>query len=95
MTDTRTKALAFVDAERNRQESLWGEQNHEPQYWVGILGEEFGEYCQAVNETVFASGKPHNKGGTGNMICELTHVAAVAVQAIECLMRNGGCDNND
>lgn len=86
--DTRTRALILVDNERNRQDAKWGEQNHEPPVWAAILGEEFGEYCQAANETVFDNGPAERiKGGTENMIKELTHVAAVAVGAIECLMR--------
>ena len=87
-SNTRIAALQLVDDERNRQDAKWGEQNHEPEIWVGILGEEYGEYCEAVNETVFNNGpEERRKGGTGNMIKELTHVAAVAVGAIECLMR--------
>jgi hypothetical protein len=86
----RNQALALIEKERERQDAKWGEQNHAPQYWVGILGEEYGEYCQAVNETVFDNGKIERlKGGTDNMITELTHVAAVAVSAIECLLREG------
>ena len=85
----RMHALLFVDAERNRQDAKRGEQNHPPQFWTGILGEEYGEYCQAVNETVFDNGAEAKlKGGAANMITEFTHVAAVAVGAIECLLRN-------
>jgi hypothetical protein len=85
---TRIRALKLVDEERDRQETIWGEQNHPPQYWTGLLGEEYGEYCQAVNETVFDNGDDKRRlGGNANMIKELTHVAAVAVQAIECLLR--------
>lgn len=51
-------------------------------------GEEYGEYCQAVNETVFNNGEEARKlGGYENMMMELTHVAAVAVGAMEALMR--------
>lgn len=82
------RAIAMVLEERQRQDAQWGEQNHAPQFWVGIMGEEFGEYCQAVNETVFDNGPIERaKGGPDNMIRELVHVAAVAVSAIECLMR--------
>lgn len=87
--DTRTKALLLVDKERDRQDTKWGEQNHLPPYWVSILGEEFGEYCEAVNETVFDNGpEARVKGGYDNMMKELTHIAAVAVGAMECLMRD-------
>jgi len=84
--NTRIQALISVDIERNRQDEKWGEQNHDPQYWTGILMEEVGEYAEAVNETVFDNGS--DKGGYDNMMTELTHVAAVAVGAMECLMRN-------
>jgi len=91
MNDTRLEAMILVDNERNRENAKWGEQNHPPQFWVGILGEEFGEYCQAVNETVFDNGESERaKGGTDNIILELTHVAAVAVSHIECLLRQKG-----
>lgn len=86
--NTRHEALQLVNQERNRQDEKWGEQNHAPQYWTGILGEEFGEYCQAVNETVFDNGaEARKKGGYDNMMKELAHVAAVAVGAMEALMR--------
>ena len=86
---TRTQVLYLIDSERNRQDVKWGEQNHEQQLWVGILGEEFGEYCQAVIETVFDNGTTEKaKGGYDRMMEELTHVAAVAVNAMESLMRN-------
>lgn len=87
--DTRTAALYMIDNERNRQDEKWGQQDHEPSKWVHILGEEFGEYCEAVNETVFDNGEQSKlKGGYENMLKELTHIAAVAVGAMECLMRN-------
>ena len=86
--DTRTAALQLVDKERDRQDGKWGEQNHLHQFWTGILGEEYGEYCQAVNETVFNNGEAaRQKGGYDNMMKELSHVAAVAVGAMESLMR--------
>ncbi len=88
MIDTRREALHLVNQERDRQDEIWGEQNHSPQFWTGILGEEYGEYCQAVNETVFNNGEEARKlGGYENMMMELTHVAAVAVGAMEALMR--------
>jgi len=87
---TRGKALLIVDNERDRQDEQWGEQNHAQQAWVGILGEEFGEYCQAVNETYLNNADKHHEGGQENIMKELTHIAAVAVQIMECLMRNKG-----
>ena len=84
----RTEALSLVTKERNRQDIIWGEQNHAQQAWVGILGEEYGEYCQAVNETYLANATKKHEGGIENIMTELTHIAAVAVSAMESLMRN-------
>lgn len=69
-------ATALVIAERKRQHELWGEQNHDRAFWLSILGEEFGEVCRAVFE-----------GKADDYMTELVHVAAVAMQMIECEMR--------
>ncbi len=84
--DRAYKAMSDVINERARQDKKWGEQNHYPPFWMGILGEEFGELCQAVNETVFDNGT--NLGGYENMRKEAVQVAAVALAFIECLDRN-------
>ncbi|MTI56131.1 hypothetical protein [Geosporobacter ferrireducens] len=84
-------AIESVIAERKRQDDKWGEQNHEPTVWMGILGEEFGELCQAVNETYFDNGpEERKKGGYHNMRAEAVQVAAVAVSIVECLDRKYG-----
>ena len=89
MKETRAAAIMLVDAERSRQDAKWGEQNHAPEKWASILGEEYGEYCQAVNETIFDNGpEERKKGGYDNLLKELTQVAAVAIAHMECLMRN-------
>lgn len=87
-----TTAIDAVVAERQRQDAKWGEQNHEPALWLGILTEEVGELAQAINETVFDNGDDaRTKGGYDNMRAEAVQVAAVAVQFIEYLDRvNGG-----
>lgn len=84
MPDKRTEALRLVDVERNRQETKWGDQsgNH-PFEWMSILGEEYGELCEAVNETCFQNAVNQDRGGTDKIIQEASHVAAVAVAIIE------------
>jgi len=69
-------ALSLVKAERARQDAKWGEQNHGPDTWIRILGEEYGEVCKAVNESDLREYRN-----------ELIQVAAVAVAAVECLDR--------
>lgn len=72
--------------ERDRQDKLWGEENHMPYFWTGLIGEEFGELCEAISETVFDI-KPE-KGGYENMKKEAIHLAATTIKFLECLERN-------
>jgi hypothetical protein len=65
------EVLAEVIAERDRQDRLWGIQDHKPGKWLAILGEEFGESCRAVLEM-----NPKYRE-------ELIQVAAVAIAAVE------------
>lgn len=67
-----------IDAERQRQESLWGEQNHNERTWLAILLEEVGEVARAINE--------YDEIGYET---ELLQVAAVCVAMLESLRRNG------
>lgn len=89
-------AFEAVIAERARQDQKWGRQDHGPSYWTGILGEEFGELCQAINETVFDNGAAERaKGGYANMRREAVQVAAVAVAFVEYLDRRYNGKSND
>lgn len=77
------RALVSVGSERERQDRLWGEQNHPPALWLAILTEEVGEVAKEIAE---ASARPFEPRWYRT---ELVHVAAVAVAAIESLDRNG------
>lgn len=70
--------LANVQAERERQDVKWGEQNHHPFVWLAILQEEVGEAAKAALE-----------GCPLDYHKEMIQVAAVAVAALECLERMG------
>lgn len=88
MYTDETHPVMCLLRERLRQNEKWGQQDHEPVVWMGILGEEFGELCQAVNETHFDNGpEARKKGGYENMRTEAVQVAAVAIQFIEALDR--------
>lgn len=90
MEANRTEiALNCVRKERLRQNAIWGDRsrNH-PFEWMSILGEEFGELCEAVNETFFKIGKHPDRGGNEKIIEEATQVAAVAVAIIEAAQRD-------
>lgn len=87
----QAQVITDVVKERVRQDAKWGEQNHHPAVWQGILGEEFGELCQAINETIFDNGpEEKKKGGYKNMRAEAIQVAAVAVGFVEMLDRKYG-----
>jgi len=77
------RAWTDVLLERQRQDSKWGEQNHQPFEWLSVLGEEVGETCQAANQAHY-NGQPWHRYRT-----ELVHVAAVALAAVECMDRKG------
>jgi len=81
----RDRVLDSILAERNRQDAKWGEQNHSMEWWMLILGEEVGEFSQALLHRRF--GGEH--GSFQHIDAELTHVAAVAFAMLECLERNG------
>lgn len=73
--------LADVAGERAIQDAKWGEQSHDPAWWLAILTEEVGEVAQEVLGLRFGeAAKAH-----GDLRTELLHVAAVAVSAIETL----------
>lgn len=85
-----------IEQERERQNRLWGIQNHPPSVWLSILGEEYGESCQAANEAIFPGYA--TTGDFSNYSIELVQVSAVAIQAVECYERFGASeivgDNN-
>ena len=93
--------LNQIKAERERQNEKWGEQNHSVIEWQAILMEEVGEAAKEATDFHF---KNFVKNIDGEMVApangdqalrlsryrkELIQVAAVAVQMIECLERNG------
>lgn len=78
--------LIEIRNERARQDKKWGQQNHEPEMWLSILGEEFGEVCKAVCEARFSGYA--STGDWSQYRKELIQVAAVACAMVECFDRN-------
>ncbi len=72
-----------IAAEREKQDKKWGQQNHHPIEWCGILGEEVGEVNKACIETHFGHVVDHY----AEYRKELIQTAGVAVSMIECLDR--------
>ena len=83
---TQFEAIRLGLLEIVAQTEKWGEQMHSWAEWATILGEEYGEFCEAVNETVLNNANKPELGGYKNMLKEATHTAAVAVQILEKLI---------
>ena len=60
-----------------RQVEKWGLQHHDHGYWLGILGEEFGEVAKAWIE----------EAPTEELRKELIQTAAVALSWVDCIDR--------
>lgn len=74
----KTKALQDVLQEMKNQDDKWGaDRDQHPFLWQVILGEEYGEVCQAMLHDEFGG----SHAGTARE--ELVQVAAVALQIIE------------
>lgn len=81
--------LGEVADERERQDKLWKEQNHSPEFWLTILTEEVGEVAKEICN--YHSHKDNEDSGRQQirwMRGELIQVSAVAVAFIESLDRN-------
>lgn len=71
-------AIAWeIIEERAKQVQKWGEERHTFSGWVAILGEEFGEVCKEVGDTMYSCYPDSNYRH------ELIQVAAVAMKMIE------------
>lgn len=46
----KSKIVDDMISERSRQDEKFGEQNHDYSVWSTIIGEEYGEMCQAIND---------------------------------------------
>lgn len=79
--------LNEVQAERERQDAKWGEQNHEPFRYLAILGEEVGESNNAAIEAFQWKVGTWDAEKLVEYRKELIQVAAVAVAMVECLDR--------
>ena len=74
----------LIIAERIQQDKKWGQQDHLPIEWLGILSEEVGELAQAIVNRHFSK-----SADDGLQIqLELIQVAAVARSIWECGERN-------
>jgi len=84
MFQNKTMAINNIMYERTRQDQKWGEQNHRPEIWLMILGEEVGEANKAALEATVSGDYPTYLKYRDEMV----HVAAVALAALEAFDRD-------
>lgn len=82
------EAMQDVISERWRQHEKWGIQNHAPAEWAALIGEEYGELCEAINETTLDNADKPERGGIDKMRVEAVQLAALSMQFVEYLNRN-------
>lgn len=83
-------AVRLMLAERRRQDRKFGKQDHDPAWWMVIMGEEFGETCEAVCEYRWSEAGPSNKTRMQRIqhaIDEASQVSAVGIAMIQSIMR--------
>lgn len=98
---SETSVLNEIEAERQRQDKKWGQQDHSIIEWMPILMEEVGEASKEAVDFHFQSGlQPKDGSFAGEYITsiqserlynirkELIQVAAVAVAIVESIDRN-------
>jgi len=73
-----------IRKERERQDKKWGVQNHPLLLWFSIIGEEYGELCQAYNRHTCDK---DNSDYLENIKKEATQIAASCAAMLECLAR--------
>ena len=84
-SDSQTKIILDIVAERKRQDKLYGKQRHDDGTWLMIFIEEVGEIAQAMQ-----SGETWEKeSDEDNLYEEVIHSAAVLVAFAEHLREAG------
>lgn len=71
--------LRDVAEERLSQFQKWGKQQHNSDRWAVLIGEEYGEYCQALQQ----GDEWSKETDADNEESELIQIAALCVQAVE------------
>ena len=85
------RAVQLLLNERRRQDAKFGKQDHDPAWWMVIMGEEYGETCQAVCEYRWAEANREvadRMKRIDHAVEEASQVGAVAVAMIQAIMRN-------
>jgi NTP pyrophosphatase (non-canonical NTP hydrolase) len=81
----RAGRVEAIAQEADRQDAKWGQQDHSPERWFAILGEEFGEVGREVTKWIPPRGREPDPA---NYRTELIQLAAVALRMLESFDRS-------
>ena len=79
LENIRIQVLSDINAERDRQDKLWGTQRHNMGDWLKILIEEVGEVSQAMQ----IGDVCYKKSDANDLYKELIQVSAVSAAIAE------------
>lgn len=86
LSQSQTAAIDAVLIEMGNQDEEWGQQEHQPLYWLGICIEEAGALAKEM--ITIPKGPQDALAIQSRMQNECTQLAAVAVQILAYLYRN-------
>lgn len=89
MPKHQEQVIEDIKRERNRQDDMWGIQEHTAPVWASIIGEEYGETCKAINEFMFNNTLANEQ----EIYNEAIQTAAVCVALCEHILRVRRCSD--
>lgn len=95
MNPIREKVFTEIHQERLRQDSKFGEQNHDLFKWFTIHGEEVGEAGKEIIEAFFTKDVNERVERLKKYRTEVIQMAAVAVSMVECLDRGSWIEQSE
>lgn len=79
----REGALAAIRDERRKQLIKWGERSYDNGTWSMIIGEEFGEVCEAMLNIKFPKPDAEHDANLAHLRMELIHLSAVTAAMVQ------------
>lgn len=83
MTTPQADVVEDVIMERVRQDSLFGQQNHHPAYWLALLGKQQGQLGEAVVDREWAADKVKAMDKIRHEAVQMIAVGVAMVEAID------------
>lgn len=84
----QAQAVVRVLIERGDQVTMWGDQRHDPTYWLAIMGKQVGQLGSSILDFKWSADsdvKAHNRD---RMYREAAQVTAVGLAMMEAILKN-------